>query len=55
MTEVLLYASLAIARSALAEPIALSSVTAQNHLRAVKLANQIEMKRTRLLSTQSRH
>jgi uncharacterized protein len=33
--------------------IALSSVTDQNHLRAVKLANQIEIKRTRLVTTQA--
>jgi predicted nucleic acid-binding protein len=33
--------------------IALSSVTDQNHLRAVKLANQIEINRTRLVTTQA--
>ena len=33
--------------------IALSSVTDQNHLRAVKLANQIEVNRNRLVTTQA--
>jgi uncharacterized DUF497 family protein len=33
--------------------IALSSVTDQNHVRAVKLANQIEADRTRLVTTQA--
>ena len=33
--------------------IALSSVTDQNHLRAVELANQIEANRTRLVTTQA--
>lgn len=43
MTEVFLDTSFAIA---------LSSVTDQNHLRAVELANQIETDRTRLVTTQ---
>ena len=33
--------------------IALSSVTDRNHVRAVKLANQIETDRTRLVTTQA--
>jgi uncharacterized protein len=33
--------------------IALSSVTDQNHLQAVKLANQIEINKTRLVTTQA--
>jgi uncharacterized protein len=33
--------------------IALSSVTDQNHLQAVKLANQIESNKTRLVTTQA--
>ena len=44
MTEVFLDTSFAIA---------LSSVTDQNHLRAVKLANQIEVNRNRLVTTQA--
>lgn len=44
MTEVFLDTSFAIA---------LSSVTDQNHLRAVELANQIETDRTRLVTTQA--
>jgi uncharacterized protein len=33
--------------------IALSSATDQNHLQAVKLANQIESNKTRLVTTQA--
>lgn len=44
MTEVFLDTSFAIA---------LSSVTDQNHVLAVKLANQIETNRTRLVTTQA--
>ena len=44
MTEVFLDTSFAIA---------LSSVTDQNHERAIKLANQIETDRTRLVTTQA--
>jgi uncharacterized protein len=33
--------------------IALSSVTDQNHVQAVKLANQIETDRTRMVTTQA--
>jgi uncharacterized protein len=44
MTEVFLDTSFAIA---------LSSVTDQNHVQAVKLANQIETDRTRLVTTQA--
>lgn len=44
MTEVFLDTSFAIA---------LSSITDQNHARAVKLANQIETDRTRLVTTQA--
>jgi hypothetical protein len=44
MTEVFLDTSFAIA---------LSSVTDQNHVLAVKLANQIEADRTRLVTTQA--
>jgi uncharacterized protein len=33
--------------------IALSSITDQNHLRAVELADQLETKRTRLVTTQA--
>ncbi len=44
MTEVFLDTSFAIA---------LSSVTDQNHVRAVKLANQIETNRTFLVTTQA--
>jgi hypothetical protein len=44
MTEVFLDTSFAIA---------LSSVTDQNHVRAVQLANQIETNKTRLVTTQA--
>jgi predicted nucleic acid-binding protein len=44
MTEVFLDTSFAIA---------LSSITDQNHARAVKLANQIETDKTRLVTTQA--
>jgi predicted nucleic acid-binding protein len=44
MTEVFLDTSFAIA---------LSSITDQNHARAVKLANRIETDRTRLVTTQA--
>ena len=44
MTEVFLDTSFAVA---------LSSVTDQNHVRAVKLAHQIEHDRTRLVTTQA--
>jgi uncharacterized protein len=44
MTEVFLDTSFAIA---------LSSVTDQNHVRAVQLANQIEINKTRLVTTQA--
>ena len=44
MTEVFLDTSFAIA---------LSSVTDQNHSRAVELAHQIEINRTRLITTQA--
>ncbi|HEY9813766.1 MAG TPA: hypothetical protein V6D31_09550 [Candidatus Sericytochromatia bacterium] len=44
MTEVFLDTSFAIA---------LSSVTDQNHSRAVKLANQLEISKTRLVTTQA--
>lgn len=44
MTEVFLDTSFAIA---------LSSVTDQNHVLALKLANQIETNRTRLVTTQA--
>jgi uncharacterized protein len=44
MTEVFLDTSFAIA---------LSSVTDRNHVRAVQLANQIEINKTRLVTTQA--
>jgi uncharacterized protein len=44
MTEVFLDTSFAIA---------LSSITDQNHVQAVKLANQIEMNKNRLVTTQA--